>query len=163
MIRSIFTVTLIALVAAPSGMARAEGLIVQLPKEGAWAQFEMVQVKGLMDKNSGKILIEDRTTQATLRISSVGSATVEKKSCRWIELKLEEPMGDAVKTTILKLLTRIRALSCELESASELRIRREVQVPWFREGVRRQLFVPWTNTRRTDFAHNQFFGGRATD
>lgn len=104
MIRSIVVVTLIAFVATSPGTARAEGLVLQLPKEGAWAQFEMIQVKGLVDSNSGKTLIEDRTTQATLRISSVGSATVEKKSCRWIELKLEEPMGDSISTIILKLL-----------------------------------------------------------
>jgi hypothetical protein len=104
MIRSICVATLIALVAATPGTVRAEGLIVQLPKDGAWAQFEMVQVKGLVDSNSGKTLIEDRTTQATLRIASVGKATVEKKSCRWIEFKVEEPTGGSAKTTILKLL-----------------------------------------------------------
>jgi hypothetical protein len=104
MLRSIVTVTLILFIANHAETARAEGLIVQLPKEGAWAQFDMVQVKGLVDSNTGKTLIEDRITRAMLRVASVGRATVEKKSCRWIELKLEEPMGDAVKTTILKLL-----------------------------------------------------------
>lgn len=104
MLRSIVAVTLFQFAANCVETARAEGLIVQLPKTGAWAQFDMVQVKGLVDSNSGKTLIEDRTTQATLRIASVGKATVDKKSCRWIEFKVEEPMGDSARTTIVKLL-----------------------------------------------------------
>lgn len=104
MIRLMRVAILFAVVASPVGTARAEGLIVQLPEAGAWAQFDIVQVKGLVDSNSGKTLIEDRSTRAKLRIASVGKATVEKKSCRWIEFKLEESEGDAAKTTILKLL-----------------------------------------------------------
>lgn len=104
MLRSTVAVTLILFVATRVETARAEGLIFNLPDDGSWAQFEQVQVKGLVDSNSGKILIKDRTTRTTLRVASVGQATVDKKSCRWIEYKLGGTGDESVKTVIVKVL-----------------------------------------------------------
>ncbi len=81
--------TLVASVALSMGAVRADGLIVKIPKDGAWATFDMHQVKSLVDRNTGVPLIEDVIQDYALRVSSVGQATVEGKPCRWLEFKLQ--------------------------------------------------------------------------
>jgi len=96
--------TVVAFVALAVCSVRADGLIVQLPKDGAWATFDMHQVKSLVDRNTGETLIEDSSSDLSLRVSSVGQVTVEGKSCRWIEIKLQEILDGKMQSIIFKAL-----------------------------------------------------------
>lgn len=104
MIRTIIAASLAAVAVLPIETARAEGLIFHLPEDGTWAQFDMIQVKGLVDRNSGKTLIKDRVTRTMLKVSSVGTATVEKKICRWIEIKVQETRDQSEEAILVKVL-----------------------------------------------------------
>lgn len=59
----------------------ADGLIHQLPDDGAWVRFE-VEAQGLT--NDGTVTVTVKGTQ-TLR--SVGRVTIDNQPCRWIELE----------------------------------------------------------------------------
>jgi len=102
--------TVIAIVALPVDAARADGLIVRLPKDGAWAEFDTHQVKSLADRNTGGKLIEDLSTDSSLRVSSVGGITVKGKTCRWIEFKLQEAHDGVDRSIICKALIPEEAL-----------------------------------------------------
>ncbi len=96
--------TVVAFVALPVGVVRADGLIVQLPKDGAWATFDMHQVKSLVDRYTGGTLIEDSSSDCSLRVSSVGQAVVEGKPCRWVEFKILETLDGKMQSIIFKAL-----------------------------------------------------------
>ena len=61
--------------------ARADGLIYQLPEDGTWATFEL--------SGTGKTDDKDEKLTGTVRVALVGSATVKKEPCRWIEVAFE--------------------------------------------------------------------------
>jgi len=63
--------------------AAAEGLIYQLPEDGAWVRFE-VNGKGIASDGTVRV-----TVKGTQTIRSVGRATVNDQQCRWIELETE--------------------------------------------------------------------------
>lgn len=69
------------LLALSAALARADGLLYQLPKDGRWASYDFdASVK--MAETAGMNL------KGTLRMASVGQATEEKQPCRWIEIEL---------------------------------------------------------------------------
>lgn len=89
---SISTVT--ALLTMTPSLVYADGLIMKLPEDGSWVEYFL---EGREDDTGG---------QGTLRLSSVGSETVDGKKCRWIELEMKlTPEGrDERQRLILKLL-----------------------------------------------------------
>lgn len=88
----------------PAGpTARADGLIFQLPADGTWARYAVKSeadfgFKGTPPQHLGMV--------RTLTVSSVGEATRNDQSCRWIELELENKgkQEGAYSKLILKLL-----------------------------------------------------------
>ena len=90
----VLTVVLIIILPRPSS---AEGLLYQLPEDGTWAQFD---VKGEeIDEDGTKVPLT-----GTLTLSSVGVVEVNGRPCRWIEISMDGQRGDAVFTTVHKLL-----------------------------------------------------------
>jgi hypothetical protein len=79
--KHVVTVLTLAIVLCLPGISLAEGLIYQLPDDGAWAKFE---IEGEGVNSDGTVSITITGTQ-TLR--SVGSKMVDNQPCRWIELE----------------------------------------------------------------------------
>lgn len=82
------------------GLARADGLIFQLPADGAWARFD---VKTDGSSRIGE-LKQAVATAGTLTVSSVGHVTRSKQTCRWIELKSESKSAGVYPKLVLKML-----------------------------------------------------------
>jgi hypothetical protein len=81
----------------------AEGLIYQLPEDGAWVRFE-VNGKGVASGGTVRV-----TVKGTQTIRSVGRVVVNDEQCRWIELKSEmvfERAGEKARklNAVIKLL-----------------------------------------------------------
>ncbi|QDU41885.1 hypothetical protein Mal52_03400 [Symmachiella dynata] len=74
------TLTFMVLLTLVTSTAQAEGLIHQLPKDGAWVRYD---VSGEAKGPDGAV---KATLKGTLTISSVGETTVDNEKCRWIEL-----------------------------------------------------------------------------
>jgi hypothetical protein len=67
--------------------ARGDGMIMQLPEDGAWVEYNVRMVANNSINITGKA-----------RIASVGKAFTEQGACRWIEAKVEvEVNGGTVK------------------------------------------------------------------
>lgn len=89
------------LLALSVGLARADGLLCQLPKDGSWATYNLdIAVKMPNGQNA--------STTGTMSLASVGQVTENGMPCRWIEVlcKLTMGMGDqkAEKVQMWKLL-----------------------------------------------------------
>ncbi|QDU41886.1 hypothetical protein Mal52_03410 [Symmachiella dynata] len=91
------TLTFMVLLTLVTTTAQAEGLIHQLPEDGAWAQFD-IQGKGT-DADGSTV-----TLSGTITMSSVGTAEVDGEQCRWIEVATEGKRDDQAFTDIVKLL-----------------------------------------------------------
>lgn len=91
---------LLALAAAVSlpSVARADGLIYTLPKDGAEAVYDFKAVHN--DKSSGM----ERKFDGTLTIASVGTEKVDGKACRWIELRFVMRFMGKERINMAKLL-----------------------------------------------------------
>ena len=79
-----------------STMAKADGLIHSLPKDGASVtyKFEMtIEVNGMK-----------RTAGGDLVVASVGKSKVGADDCRWIEIGMTAEVDGQQRTTIAKLL-----------------------------------------------------------
>ncbi|MDA1052056.1 MAG: hypothetical protein O3C40_16445 [Planctomycetota bacterium] len=74
----------------------ADGLLYQLPVDGAWVLFD---TKVTMTRGDQK---RDATGQ--LRMASVGTATADGKKCRWIEFKLAMKVDDNERVIVAKVL-----------------------------------------------------------
>jgi hypothetical protein len=61
-------------------LARADGLIYQLPDDGAQVRFD-TEIK----TSTGN---EESTSKGSVTVSSVGVVTVDNEKCRWIEIKM---------------------------------------------------------------------------
>lgn len=86
-----------------SGSALAEGIIYQLPDDGAWIRFK---VDGKAIAPDGAVTV---TIEGTHTLRSVGRTTVDDKQCRWIELETESTFQrkggqPAVLKEIIKVL-----------------------------------------------------------
>lgn len=83
------------------GRARADGLVFQLPADGAWARYA-VQTDGEFAFGDGPK--QKLALSGTLKIGSVGEVTRSEEKCRWIELKSESKTEGVYPKLILKLL-----------------------------------------------------------
>lgn len=84
------------LVICARGSAWAEGLLYQLPEDGAWVRFDMEmtgQRNGMTQSMSGSV-----------KIASVGGAQENGEDCRWIEVQFTVEREDREVTTMAKLL-----------------------------------------------------------
>jgi hypothetical protein len=75
------TLTGVCLLSA--GIARADGLLYQLPADGSWVLFEAqytFKVDGMEKPGQGT---------GTLKMASVGKALEGSEPCRWIEFKMQ--------------------------------------------------------------------------
>src|SRR5262245_57722178 len=93
--RSILLAGLVV-VAVCTQAARADGLIYQLPANGASARYET--------ETTGSFNGQERTFKGSVTISSVGEATVDGEKCRWIEFRMMNKRDDQERVTVLKCL-----------------------------------------------------------
>ena len=95
----------VALIAAGGGIIAgsvlADGLVFQLPPDGAWARYS-VHTEG--EFGDGKGPWQKVATEGTLTISSVGAVTRNEQRCRWIELKSESTAKGPYPKLVLKVL-----------------------------------------------------------
>jgi hypothetical protein len=63
-----------------AAVARADGLLYQLPKDGAWASYDF--------NCTAKAGDHEKTVTGMLRMASVGQVTEQEQPCRWIEVQL---------------------------------------------------------------------------
>jgi hypothetical protein len=76
--------------------ARADGLIYQLPANGASVRYDT--------ETTGSFNGQDRTFKGSVTISSVGEATVDGEKCRWIEIRMMNKRDDQERVSIAKCL-----------------------------------------------------------
>ena len=94
--RALCMATLTALLTLPAATARADGLLYQLPEDGAWVRFDMEVAR----ERGG----EQMTIKGSMAMSSVGQTTIEGEKCRWIEVEMRMKRGEDERTFITKLL-----------------------------------------------------------
>jgi hypothetical protein len=82
----------IVILALAAGAAQADGLLYQLPKDGAWARYEMEIAAKIEMEIEGKIDEQEMEASGSLRMASVGRTTEKGEPCRWIEVNLETKM-----------------------------------------------------------------------
>ena len=82
---------------------RADGMLYQLPKDGAWATYEFTASA----KTTGGAADDAMSFKGTLTIASVGQVVVQDQPCRWIEVQLgmaannpEEIRGEVYKILV---------------------------------------------------------------
>lgn len=76
-----YLVGFMLLVLSP-GLAQADGLIRQLPKDGTWANYDL-DITGKRPNGS------TMNIKGTLSLSSVGQVTEDDLPCRWIEVQFQ--------------------------------------------------------------------------
>jgi hypothetical protein len=108
----------VAAVSTPA--ARADGLIYQLPANGASARFDT--------ETTGSFNGQERMFKGSLTISSVGETTVDGEKCRWIEFRMMNKRDDQERVTIAKCLIPEKDLG-RGKSAGEHLIR-----GWMKQG-----------------------------
>jgi hypothetical protein len=74
----------------------ADGLIYQLPANGASARYDM--------ETTGSFNGQERTFKGSITISSVGETTVDGEKCRWIEFRMMNKRDDQERVTVAKCL-----------------------------------------------------------
>jgi hypothetical protein len=90
------------LLAGSAGLARADGMFYQLPKDGASATYEL----NASFKNDNPAPL---SLKGTMRIASVGQVTEKKQPCRWIEVHFDmdiavDDVPQGKTTEVYKLL-----------------------------------------------------------
>ncbi|MBI3464745.1 MAG: hypothetical protein HY000_17070 [Planctomycetes bacterium] len=88
--------TLIAVGVLGPGIARADGLLYQLPEDRSWVRFDVRYTL----KREGM----EQANQAKLTMASVGKAFEGADECRWIELRVQLNENGTERTLIRKLL-----------------------------------------------------------
>ena len=78
-------------VALAAGPARADGLLYQLPEDGAWVRFD-VKITSQRTENT-------RKERITMR--SVGRMDDSNERCRWIEFKLPEEESTQITKVLI--------------------------------------------------------------
>jgi hypothetical protein len=91
-----FLLASLSVVAMSAPVARADGLIYQLPANGASARYDA--------ETTGTFNGQERTFKGSITISSVGEATVDGEKCRWIEFRMMNKRDDQERITIAKCL-----------------------------------------------------------
>ena len=90
--RALRILTAVTLLSLASGTARADGLLYQLPKDGAWVVFDW---QGNLEFGGKKF-----NSKGSLTMSSVGRTMEGDDECRWIEFKREAPYTPIYKVLI---------------------------------------------------------------
>jgi hypothetical protein len=90
----------IALAVAVSESLRADGMIYQLPKDGAWVTYEF----NASAKTTGGGANDSMDFRGTLSIASVGQVVVQNETCRWIEIQLATDTTGNKQGEIYKVL-----------------------------------------------------------
>lgn len=88
--------TVLGLLVLAGTTARADGLLYQLPENGAWVKFDLE-----MEMERGEVKQEGG---GSLRMSSVGMSVEGDKKCRWIEFRLDFKAGERKRTIVAKAL-----------------------------------------------------------
>lgn len=91
------TMLLFAAVLLVPTVARADGLLYQLPPDGSWATFDMTLTFNPDTDNERKL-------KGWSKMSSVGTATENGEPCRWIEINLTFNDDNQDRTIISKAL-----------------------------------------------------------
>jgi hypothetical protein len=79
-----------------SQTARSDGLIYQLPANGASVRYDT--------ETTGSFNGQERMFKGSVTISSVGEATVDGEKCRWIEIRMMNRRDDQERVAIAKCL-----------------------------------------------------------
>jgi hypothetical protein len=102
MMRTFCTFIVISVLAHAPRLSLAEGLVYQLPEDGAWVRFD---ARGKGFSASGEVRV---SITGSLTISSVGQSQVDGELCRWIEIhmkgKFQRNKEEAEYGEILKAL-----------------------------------------------------------
>jgi len=114
-------------VAIASRSARADGLIYRLPEDGTSVNYDME----ITSSKDG----EDRSLAGRLSISSVGTTTVDKEPCRWLEFKTVVRDGTLDRHAVAKVLIPERYLG-KGQAPGEHLIR-----GWVKDGESRPLEI----------------------
>lgn len=85
----------VAVSLAHGQFAFADGLAYQLPADGTWVKYDL---KVTIDRPGAPI------AKGTIKMSSVGKATIDGKACRWIEFSMTLNMGEREQKTVAKVL-----------------------------------------------------------
>lgn len=78
------------------GTARAEGLVYQLPQDGAWVRYSVEFVEREQE--------EDDVGKGSLTVSSVGKANENGEACRWIEFNWDVTENGREQKIVAKVL-----------------------------------------------------------
>jgi hypothetical protein len=78
------------------GIARADGLLYQLPEDGSWVRFDV--------KYTFKVDGKEQTGKGSITMASVGKAREGSQPCRWIEFKVQLKDSGKEHTLLRKLL-----------------------------------------------------------
>jgi len=128
--RNFLTTLLLISFALTTQTAFADGLLYQLPEDGAFVVYDLeIEVREGFGKIKGKGKlknIRNHIGKGTLKIASVGSVTENGEKCRWIELKMILEMQGQKSVTISKILVPEKYLK-EGENAFGKKIRGWVQ------------------------------------
>jgi len=90
-----------------AGSVCADGLVYQLPPDGAWARYN-VKTEGEQGFDNGPRQKLD--IASTLTLSSVGEVTRNEQKCRWLELKTESKTEGVYPKLVLKMLIPVDRL-----------------------------------------------------
>lgn len=94
--RSIPTTLLVITLGLVTQTARADGLVYQLPEDGAYVVYDLE-----IELGKGKDI---RKIKGTLKMSSVGTVTEKDKKCRWVEIKCNMVRSGEETVFISKIL-----------------------------------------------------------
>jgi hypothetical protein len=108
--RAFCTVAVLAFVVLASRATHADGLLYKLPKDGTWADYELVGTtegkipdvaKGKDYESAGTLdtktpVVIKGSIKGTLRMASVGQVSDGAQPCRWIEIILKMEVKPAV-------------------------------------------------------------------
>jgi hypothetical protein len=117
--RSILLASLLV-IAGFTTMVQADGLIYQLPKDGAQVRYE-TETTLVVDG-------QEQTLKGSLTVSSVGHMQENGEECRWIEIKMITPQNGQDQIVVSKVLVPEKHLGTG-KSAAENAIR-----VWVKEG-----------------------------
>jgi len=129
---------MVAMAAISPSVSLGNGLMYQLPEDGAWAKYEI----SLTSRTGDQVELSGR---GTLRMASVGQKSVDGKPCRWIQANLEIAFAevDARFETVLNVLVPEKHLGKGKTPLSHVVVTSEgVQATIHENGERRRLNDP---------------------
>lgn len=91
--RAILFSAAFAFFCSAAATARGDGMLYQLPEDGAWVQFDLTAVS--------KFGSREEDAKGTLRMASVGRITENREPHRWIEVKFDAKTSDGKNEVLL--------------------------------------------------------------